>query len=502
MFVRSACWMLFLITGAAYAAQSVPTQHNDNQRSGANTAETNLTPANVNTATFGRLFIRNLDANLNGQVLYIPNVLVNGELHNVIYCTTSNNADNSSSSLYAFDADDPTLSAPLFRTQLTNLARATTGAPVIDPVTKTIYVLNKEVDSNGPSKLHAFDTTNGAEKPGSPIVISASVPGTGDGSVGGTLSFNTAQHNCRAALLFANGSVYCAFAHLTDSFPYHGWVFKYTYNGSGFTQDNVFCTTPHGGLGGIWQTGNGPMADAAGNIYVVVGNGVFNQSTNPPSYGMCILKLSPSLQVLDWFATSNELDFSNQDADTGNTGVAMIPGTDRMLTAGTKYGRAHLLDSNNLGHIGATPSSPDTCLQTITGMSSNIRQNPVAWNGGASGTFAYIWGMDRNPTAYRYSTQSVPAGQLTSDSTNPNYLYGGALCVTSNGTSNGILWAIENNVNAADNVFRAFDATDLSHELWNSNQNAARDAVDGHMAKFQFPCVVNGKAYVATQNAK
>ncbi len=318
------------------------------------------------------------------------------------------------------------------------------------------------------------------------------MPGTGAGS-DGFVAFDTAQHNCRPALLFANGSVYCAFAHNTDQGNYHGWVFRYTYNGTGFVQNNIFCTTPNGGLGGIWQTGKGPMADTSGNIYFTTGNGVFDQSTNPPSYSMCIMKLSPALSVLDWFAPSNEANFSNADQDVGNTGVLMIPGTTRLVCGGTKYGSAHLLDSNNMGHIGATPTSPDTCLQTIPGLTRDIRQNVVAWNGGPSGTFVYLWGNGNNPTAYLYSTQTVPAGQLTVASTNTAYTNGAALCVTSNGTSNGILWAMENNSSA---IFHAFSATNLATELWNSNQNSARDSFGGTVGKWQFPTVVNGKAYI------
>ncbi|HLX60752.1 MAG TPA: MBG domain-containing protein [Planctomycetota bacterium] len=499
MFRPAFCLSIFIASIHLFAAQSVLTQHNDNQRTGANTAETILTPATVTTAKFGKIFTRSMDANVNGQILYVPGVTINGAVHNVLYCVTSTNNNGGASSFYAFDADDPTQSLPLLHTQLIVSARWSTPAPVIDPANKIIYFVNKETTDSGNSKLHAFDITTGVEKTGSPVTIAVTVPGTGDGSVGGNLTFNTAQHNCRAALLFANSSVYVAFSHNSDSFPYHGWVFKYTYTGNGFSQDAVFCTSPNGGLGGIWQTGKGVMADTSGNIYFTTGNGVFNQSTNPPSYGMCFMKLSPTLQVLDYFAPSNELSFSNADQDVGNTGVLMIPGTNRLVCGGTKYGYLHMVDSSNMGHIGATPSSPDTCLQTITGLSSNIRQNVVAWNGGASGTFVYLWGSGQKPTAYLYSTQTVPAGQLTVSSTNANYTAnGGALAVTSNGTSSGILWAIENNDGASNNVFHAFDATNLATELWNSNQNSARDSFGGTVGKWQFPTIVNGKAYIGT----
>src|ERR1043165_4149686 len=338
-------WILawLFLASSIQAAQNVTPQHYDNQRTGANTNETILTPANVTSATFGKLLMRSLDARVNGQVLYITNMTIAGGAHNVLYCTTSTNSTGGASSLYAFDADDPAQSAPLFRIQLPTSAQWTTGAPVIDPSTNTIFVLTKSTNDSGPSTLRAFDIATGAPRPGGSVDIAGSVPGTGDGSSGGVLAFNTAQHNCRAALLFAHGSAYCGFAHNTDQGNYHGWVFKYTYNGSAFVQDNIFCTTPQGGLGGIWQTGKGLMSDTAGNIYFTTGNGVFNQTTSPPSYSMCYMKLSPTLQVLDWFAPSNQLNFSNADQDVGNTGVLMIPGTNRIVSGGTKYARFHLL---------------------------------------------------------------------------------------------------------------------------------------------------------------
>ncbi len=473
---------------------AVPTQHNDNARTGANLQETILTPANVKSATFGKLFVRALDANVNGQVLYVPQLRINGAIHNVIFAYTSNNANNSPCSLYAFDADDPAASAPLWRHQFTNSAQWTQCAPTIDIANQIIYVLTKDNNDNGATRMRALDLLTGAEKTGSPITVAASVPGTGDGSVNGVVSFDTSHANCRPGLLLLNGVVYCAFAHNSDSFPYHGWIFGYHYDGTQFTQTAVFNTAPNGGLDGIWQAGKGLTADVNGNIYCAVGNGTFNPASG--SYGMCYLKLStPNLTVLDWFAPYDEKPQSDADLDQGNSGLVGIPGTNHFFAGATKFGSVFLLDSTNLG--GFTPNGPDKVVQRLNGISNNdnVGQNSIGWDAGTV-KYMYLWPSGYQAQQFRYDTtqnQLNPAGIWKQTGAASS---GGSLAITANGNINGILWAAGNN-----GVFHAFDATDLSKpELWNSSQNSARDAL-GSVGHFQFPTVVNGKAYVPTGSA-
>ena len=491
----------------AFAQTAVLPQNNDNARTGANTAETVLTPQNVKTATFGKLFtITGLNANVNGQVLYVPGVTVKGAVHNAVYAYTSNNADNSPCGVYAYDADT---GAPLWSTILPLSATYSTATPVIDPATSTLYVLSKgPTDDTGVTYLHAFDLSTGADKPGSPIQVQASAPGTGDGSVNGVVSFdgpaaggNRFHANDRVGLLFASGLVYTAFAHNSDSFPYHGWVLAYKYDGTKFTQTAVFCTTPNGGDGGVWQAGKGLTADAAGNLYFSVGNGTFDANTGGADYGMCYLKLSPSLQVLDYFAPHDELTLSNQDLDLGNSGVVGIPGTTALFGGGTKFGSAFLLDSNNLGKFtAATPSnpSPDKVLARIDGVSASdqVGQNPISWDSGTY-KYVYLWPGGQTLEQFRYdpavsnlnpkSIFTRAAGSATN---------GGSLAVSSSGTSNAILWAVGD-----EGTVRAYDATNVANaELWDSTQNAGRDGI-GHTGHFQFPTVVGGKVYVPTGGA-
>ena len=487
------------------AQNAVLTQNNDNSRTGQNTAETTLTPANVNTSQFGKLLtITGLEANVNGQVLYDPSISIAGITHNVVFAYTSNNQDNSPCGLWAFDADT---GAKLWHTPLPNSATYTTATPVIDPATNIIYILTKtDNDATGSTFLHALDITTGAEKTGSPVQVKASAPGTGDGSVNGVVSFDgtastgTFKANDRPGLLLLNGVVYTAFAHNSDSFPYHGWILGYTYDGTKLTQTAKFCATPNGGDGGIWMAGKGLTADAAGFIYCSVGNGTFNANVGGKDYGMCYLKLKASdLSVVDYFAPFDEQGLSNSDLDLGNSGVVGIPGTNRLFGGGTKFGAGFLLDSSSLG--GFTPNGSDKVVLRLNGLTGNdsVGQNPVAWDASAAAKYVYLWANGSNLEQFRY----VPGVGVpdTTGTFSPAGIYkqtsgltsGASLAVSSNGGSNGILWTMGN-----DSVVRAFDATDVTKTaFWTSAQNSARDSL-GSVGHFQFPTVVNGKVFVPT----
>lgn len=505
----------------ASAQVAVLTQNGDNARTGANTYEPTLTPANVNSATFGKLFTLKLDASVNGQVLYVPGVFINGAQHNVVYAYTSNNRNNSACSLWAYDADTANQTTPLWHTTFTNAAEFTTATPVIDALTSTIYVLTKDAgpasdQDAGATYLHAIDITTGKDRTGSPVQIQASAPGTGDGSVNGTVYFDgnhgngTFHANDRAGLLLLNGVVYTSFAFNTDAPPYHGWVLGYTYNGSGFTQKYVFCTTPNGSDGGIWMSGKGLMADAAGNIYFAIGNGKFDANTNGADYGMCYMKLTPNpstskLSVASYYTPYDEQAQSNSDLDDGNSGPVGIPGTTSLFAGATKFGSGFLLSSANLGGFPASASA-ETAIQRLNGLSGNdnVGQNPVAWDSGTY-KYVYLWPRSQNIEQLRYdpSVSNFSPPGTGHSSAFPANVYaqssgttsGGSLAVSSRGTANAILWAV-GPADSSGGVVHAFNASDVSQpELWNSSMNTTRDALGG-TGHFQFPTVANGKVYV------
>jgi uncharacterized repeat protein (TIGR03806 family) len=479
--------MLFALPWSLRAME-VDTQHYDLERTGSNPNETSLTPANVVQATFGKHFTVSMNANVNGQALYVPGLSIAGTTHDVLFAYTSNNVDGSPCGIYAFDADSG--GTPLWSRSLTSAARYTTNTPVIDPAAKIMYFVSKDTNNEGANWLHAVDLATGSEKAGSPVEIGGSVPGTGDGTSGGLITFPATHANCRPGLLLVNGIIYLGFSFNSDARPYHGWIISYAYNGTAFTRTGIFCVSPNKEAGGIWQAGKGLVSDGT-SIFCATGNGSFdNALATGSAFGMCFLKLNASLQVEDYFAEASESSDSNADRDLGNCGPVFIPGTQVLFAGGTKYGRGHLVDATNMGHFS---SSSDACLQTISaGLSSSVGQNPVAWNGGSAGTFVYVWSSGQGIAQYQYDAATKKFTNGGSPIHVGSATNGGSLCVTSNGTANGVLWAVGN-----DATVHAYNAANVTSELWNSNQDSARDALPS-VGHFQFPMVADGKLFVPT----
>ena len=335
------------------------TFHNDNMRDGANLNETVLTPANVNSTSFGKLFSYPLDGLTFASPLYVQNVNVPGQgFHNVVVVATEHD------SVYAFDADGRS-NTPIWKDSFINPAAGVTpippavtgetgdipneigitGTPVIDPSTNTIYVVaaTQEVSGGTTSyvnRLHALDLTTGAEKFGGPIVIQASVPGNGGDSVNGTISFNNITENQRPALTLQNGEVYIGFSNHGNNPPYHGWLMAY--NASTLHQDWVFCTTPNAMKGGIWMGGGGIGVDASGNLYFSTGNGTFDgpSSTGGSNdFGDSLLKLNPSGARTDFFTPYNYAALDSGDVDLASGGIILLPGPAGAASARGDRGR-------------------------------------------------------------------------------------------------------------------------------------------------------------------
>ncbi len=510
-FVGLAC------VSAAGSAQAKPlavlTQHNDNSRTGDNLQETLLNTASVSPKTFGKLGTISVDGYLYAQPLYVQNVRVpNKGLHNVVYLATAHN------SVYAFDADD--LSAtPLWKVNLGPSVPAAevyttkwtdmrveigiTSTPVIDPSTNTIFVEAKTKEHGTyVQRLHALDITTGAEKPGSPVEIKASVPGTGMASAGGQIAFDPVKQLQRPALLLANGTVYLAFGSHADSPPFHGWILGY--DAKTLAQTCVFNLTPNGDEGAIWQAGMGMASDPYGNIYAMVGNGTFDADKGGPDYGDSILRLSAKpggLAVQDYFTPFDQAALSDNDQDTGASGPLLIPNTN-LLLGGGKNGWLYLTQINKMGHYQSTSDSQ--IVQSFQITRGNCHGSAVYWNG-PSGSQVYIWpefahlmafkldGGKLNPTPASVSAVAVPDG-----------MPGAFLSVSANGNKagTGIVWSsapYDANANweTVPGVLRAYDASDLTHEIWDSKMNAGRDDI-GMFAKFCAPTIINGKVYLST----
>lgn len=515
---------------------SVLTQHNDNRRTGANLQETILNTSNVNVDQFGKLFTRSVDGYIYAQPLVAAGVsFAQGVTRNVVYVATEHN------SVYAFDADDSAAAAPLWQVNFGTPVPSQeiflgyvdlipeigiTATPVIDRTSNTLYVVAKTknlADSTYHQTLHALDLSTGSEKLGAPLEITASVMGSGDPNVGGTVAFNAFQHLNRPGLLLLNDKVYIAFGSHGDSQPYHGWVMGY--NAANLQQAPVvYNTTPDGNEGAIWQGGQGLAADAGNNIYLMTGNGTFSgQAEGGRDFGNTIIKLSTAggLTVTDWFTPRDQMTLSQRpgrpsptgavvpdnifDLDLGAGGPMLLPNTNLLVGVG-KDGLLRLINMANMG--GYDPNANHNVQEfSITG--GLFFGAPVYWNT-PTGPQIYVWPTKSSSgdflKAYRFANglfQTTPVSQGTSPGV-PGYTNVAPLSLSANGSQNGtgIIWAScvfsgNSNGQTVPGILRAFNAADLGKELWNSKQNAARDEI-GNFAKFCPPTIANGKVYVAT----
>jgi IPT/TIG domain len=499
--------------GYTYVGPSSPgvfTYHYDNYRSGANSSETALTPANVTSQTFGKVFTYPVDGWIDAQPLYVANVTINGAVHNVVYVATEHD------SVFAFDADG-LQTTPLWQTSFINPSQEVTtiptsdlvlsgipqpefgvmATPVIDPVAGTIYVLSRTLeDGKYIQRLHALDITTGLERTNSPVVVQASVAGTGAGSVNGILNYSSYTQNVRPALSLVNGTVYFAAASLEDLYDYHGWVFAY--DAQSLNLMGVVCTTPAGSRGGIWQAGGGMAADAAGNLYVQTGNGTFNASQGGQDFGNSIVKLqlsSAGLNPADYFTPYNQSYLALQDLDLASGAALLLPDQPgpyvHELIGGGKQGTLYVVNRDAMGGFNASGDTqivqalPGALTQTTPTMDAGLWNTPIYWD-----NILYVLG--RNDVAKAFTLQNgtlvgpVLRGMLTYYITDS--------VISSNGTNNGILWVSQGDVN----VIHALDPYDLTKEYYNTSQAGTRD-VPANLTRFMSPIVVNGKMYVGTQ---
>ena len=485
---------------------SVTTNRNDINRTGANPAETILNTSNVNVNTFGKLFSRAVDGQIYAQPLYLFNVTIPGQgVHNVVYVCTEHN------SVYAFDADAAAASTPLWQVNLgPSLPAAVissgrdllpeigiTGTPVIDPTTNTLYVVAESYESSAIIfRLHALDTTTGAEKFNGPTVIQGSVPGTSSDGSGGVLTFNGFWHWQRCGLLLANGNVYIGFGGHQDTEPYHGWIFAY----SATTLQKIAtrCFSPNSNASGVWQGGVAPAADSSGHIYLFSGQGAMDANTGGGDYGDSILKLdsSSAMSVVDYFAPSNAATLDSGDLDLSAGAPILMPGT-TLGVGGGKDGRMFLFNTGNLGKFNSTS---DQVLQEWRATPNAYFAGQIYYN-----STLFAWGRSDVLKAYAFNgstfnttptqgTIQIPAG----------YSNEPGMSLSSNGVSSGsaIIWAAfsangDADGNSYPGIFHAIDASNLTRELWNSNQNQSRD-YSGSWAKWCPPTIVNGKVYLAT----
>lgn len=502
---------------AAFSQVNVTTYHFDNLRSGQNIHETVLTPSLVNVNSFGKLFSQTIDGQVYAEPLVVDNLQIIGKgTHTVVYVATEND------SVYAFDGNSNTGSnaAPLWRASFINPAKGITtipssdlgtisitpqigitSTPVIDVNNETLYVV-AATKENGAyyQRLHALDISTGAEKFGGPVVISASVKGTGANSSGGYVSFDPLRSNQRPGLLLVNGVVYIAWASygLENIFPYHGWVIGY--NETTLELTSAFCVTPNGDQGGIWQDGDGLAADTLGNIFFMSGNGTFDANKGGGDYGMSYVKLSSTggLKAVDYFTPYNAKRESLGDLDLGSGGPLLFPyqtgATDPYLAVGAgKDGNLYLVNRSHMGGYNLKNNSQIVEEIPAAFAGHSMFSTPAFWQGNL-----YYWGTYDTLRIFEVSNGLIVTTPIATSSyslASP----GATPVISSNGTTNGIVWALDTSrsLTSGPAVLHALNAQ-TAVELYNTTQSGTRDQA-GNAVRFAIPTVANGKVYVGTE---
>jgi hypothetical protein len=490
----------------------VITYHYDNLRTGQNVNETTLTTANVSSTTFGKLGEFSVDGLVDGQPLYLSQVTIGAQKKNVLYVVTEHG------SVYAFDADsiNGITSTFLWKTSTLGAGETSsdnrgcgqvtpeigiTSTPVIDRMRNAIYVVAMSKNSSGTyfQRLHALNLSTGAELFGGPQNITATYPGTGANSSGGNVVFDPKQYKERPGLLQIAGTIYTTWSSHCDAGPYTSWVMAFS--ADTLAQTSVLNLVPNGNDGGIWMAGAAPGADASGNIYFIVGNGDFDTTLNASNFplnancGNCFAKVSSgALALLDYFTPLNTVSESNSDTDFGSGGPVLLPdmvdanGVTRHLAVGAgKDANIYVVDRDNMGKFN---SAQDNNYQVITGQIGGVWSKPSYFNG-----TVYYGSVSTALKAFPVTNAKL-AGTSSSQTTHTFGYPGTTPSISANGTTNGIVWAIEN----SGAILFAYDATNLTRELYDSNQAANnRDHFSGN--KFITPMVVNGKVYVGTPNS-
>ena len=546
------------------------THHNDLSRDGTNSQEYALAPSSLSTYTFGKLFSCATATSSEAQAgegavftqpLWVPSFSIAGGIHNVIFVATEHDT------VFAFDAD----ASPCVTYWQVNLLDTlhggtsgetpvvwndvgygygdlypevgVTGTPVIDPTTSTIYLVSKSQNSAQGTfyqRLHALDLANGNEKFNAPVSIAASVPGVGDG--GSTVSFSAQMQNQRLGLALAEGTVYLGWSAHEDAPPWHGWLIGYS-AANVQQQAAVFNTSPNGGEGGIWAAGGAPAVDSSGNLYIATGNGVFdaNVMTMPDNdYGDSVLKLAlfsgttsngENLSLVDWFTPDDQSCLANTDTDLGAGEPVLLPDqtagpVPHLLVQMGKEGVIYLINRDDMGHLQANncSGSNSQIVQSFVGSPSGFYGTPAFWQNSlyfagsldSTGAGDYLKMFSFNPATGSFETAPV------SESEHYFNFPGASPSVSSQGSANGIVWAIDASAYGYANpnadggstncsqvpvpsscvgpaVLHAYDATNLAIEYWNSSMAANNRDQAGNAVKFVPPTVANGKVYVSTR---
>jgi hypothetical protein len=421
------------------------------------------------------------------------------------------------------------------------------STPVIDPASLAIFVVGKVWTGSLPTVkniLVKIDLVSGSILGSTVIGANVSIPNSQAGdAVNGVLSFEQTHHMQRPALLLQGGELYVGFGSHQDTKPWHGWIFGF--DSQTLAQNLFWSSTPNAEGGSIWQAGNGIAGDGS-NVYVMTGNGC-NESDcksgdsdvnafNPQLFNFAdsFVQLDRGLNVIGSFQPSDDKHREGEDLDVGSSGPVLLPGTS-ILIGVEKESKMFVLDTNtNLGmrqifQAGQVVDSPSS---SGSGYHHN-HGDPVVWRSSGHGMTVYFWPERDYLRAFRWDDAKAvfdcgadPNGCESGNTTTPDQqntfqsptctgcMPGGMLSISADGETSGtgILWASLpfnthgslgdasvggglNNIVAG--VLHAFNAEDITQDLWNSEANSSRDG-SLMFAKFNPPMVANGRVYLAT----
>jgi hypothetical protein len=486
----------------------VTTSQYNNARTGANVNEVMLTPQTVNAHQFGKLFSLKVDGDIFAQPLYLSSLQIPGKgTHDVVFVATEND------SVYAFDANQR--GAPLWHTSFLNADAGITpvppqelrcpfinpvvgitATPVIDPQTRTMYVLARtktgktKSDFHYQQSLHALDITTGAERTGSPVEIKASVKNRS----GAEVAFDPLIENARSALLLTNGSVYLSWGSSCDVGDYHGWLMAY--DAHDLHQQGVFNTSPDSKESGFWAGDTGPAADESGNVFIATGNGKFD-ANDGNDYGDTLLKLNTAngkIMVRDYFTPSDQNELNAKDSDLGSGGPVLLPNqagahAHVALIAG-KGGTLYLINRDQMGKY----QPADASLQALK-LGGGVYGAPAYWN-------QHVYVFANNDVLKDFALHDGKLELAHSWHSAP-FDPGATTVVSANGNKDGIVWTVSTRpwliFPESLAILHAYDAADVTHELYNSDENSDRDRA-GISLRFTIPTIANGRVYLGARS--
>ena len=487
---------LFFFTSGLRAQTSVTTSQYNNARTGANLHENILTPHNVNSQRFGKLYSAQVDGDVYAQPLYLSGVNVPGKgRRKLLFVATEHD------SVYAFDADGD-FSAPVWHVSflkpeagVTTIRGGESGCPLIQPeigitstpaidaATETIYVLARTDENGKPmQRLHALNAATGAEKFASPVAIMA--PG-----------FDLMLENPRAALLLEGRRIYIGWGSTCDYGAYHGWLMAY--DARTLKQLGAMNTSPNDAQSAIWAADAGFAADPNGNIFVATGNGKFDVGSGGADYGDSLLKVGlddKGLAVRDYFTPFNQEQLNARDDDLGSGGPVILPDQrgphPHLVVIGGKGATLYLLDRD---HLGKFQTSADTAAIQKIQVASLLMGAPAFWRG-------HLYVQSDNGVLKDFVLKGGQFSAEPAAMTLAEFTAGATPEVTSDGEKDGIVWTLETrafgfSVGNQPVMLHAYDATNIAHELYNSGQNSPRDAA-GPSLRFTIPTIADGRVYV------